>query len=236
MLKQQFFDARSCMPLRPKYYCGSVAYACIVCAADAERVRRKFVRGERRWKHSFQSAEPMLNFKGAKRRYKPTASLKRPSNFQLRFRKGATAAKRVREKGYRTFFHIKSEVKRTLINGNRIIPRGSVYKIYTDMKTKYVQKVIPSISTKAYRNLTTRELRKKAIAEFDKHCRGKIPRNLHTGIPIRLDSSRKTARGEAIYRKKVAVIPKLCELLKHACYSNWGGTKRSGRQNRYRLL
>ncbi|MDE7091573.1 MAG: hypothetical protein K2O53_07625 [Bacteroidales bacterium] len=93
------------------------------------------------------------------------------------------------------------------------------------MGTKYVQKVIPSVSTKAYMNLTTRELRKKAIAEFDKHCRGKIPRNLHTGIPIRLESGRKTARGEAIYSKKVAVIPKLCELLKHACYSNWGTRK-----------
>ena len=167
----------------------------------------------------------MLNFKGAKRRYKPTASLKKPSNFQLRLRKGATAAKRVREKCYRTFFHMFFEVERTLINGDLVIPRGSVYKIYTDMKTKYVQKVIPSASTKAYRNLTTRELRKKAIAEFDKHCRGKIPRNLHTGIPIRLDSDRKTARGEAIYSKKVAVIPKICELLKHACYSNWGARK-----------
>ena len=127
--------------------------------------------------------------------------------------------------GYRTFFHIKAEVKRTLINGNKIIPRGSVYKNYTDMKTKYVQKVIPRVSTKEYRKLTPWDLRKKVLEDFDEYCRGKVATNLHTGIPIRLDSGRKTAQGEAIYSKKAAVIPKLYELLMYACYSNWGARK-----------
>lgn len=105
------------------------------------------------------------------------------------------------------------------------MPRGFVGKIYTDMKKKYVQKVIPSVSTKEYRKLTPWDLRKKVLEDFDEYCRGKVATNLHTGIPIRLDSGRKTAQGEAIYSKKAAVIPKLYELLAYACYSNWGARK-----------
>ena len=93
------------------------------------------------------------------------------------------------------------------------------------METKYVQKVIESVSTTEYLKLKTKELKLKALAEFDKNCKGKVVVNLHTGIPIRLKSGKKTAFGEAIYSKKVAVIPKLCSLLKHAYYSNWGGRK-----------
>ena len=52
------------------------------------------------------------------------------------------------------------------------MPRGFVGKIYTDMKKKYVQKVIPSVSTKEYRKLTPWDLRKKVLEDFDEYCRG----------------------------------------------------------------
>ena len=93
------------------------------------------------------------------------------------------------------------------------------------METKYAQKVIEKVYTEKYRQMTPTELRKEVLLEFNRSCRGMVVTNLHTGIPIRLDSGKKTSRGEAIYSKKVAVIPKLCSLLKHAYYSNWGARK-----------
>ena len=117
------------------------------------------------------------------------------------------------------------KVKRTLINGNKIIPRGNVYKIYIDMGTKYVQKVIEKVYTTKYHLMTPIELRKEVLSQFNKNCRGKVVTNLHTGIPIKLISGRKTAYGESIYSKKVAVIPVLASLIRHACYSNWGARK-----------
>ena len=51
-------------------------------------------------------------------------------------------------------FALNVEVKRILIDGYKIIPPESVYKIYTDMETKYVQKVIPRVSTERYNRMT----------------------------------------------------------------------------------
>ena len=93
------------------------------------------------------------------------------------------------------------------------------------MNKKYVQKVITHVSTERYMKMSPEELRKEAFSQFNKHCKGKIVMNLHTSIPVKLISGRKTAFGEAIYSKKVAVIPKLCSLIENACYSNWGPRK-----------
>ena len=93
------------------------------------------------------------------------------------------------------------------------------------MKTKYVQKVIEKVYTAKYRQMTPIELRKEALSAFNKNCKGKVVTNLHTGIPVKLISGRKTAYGESVYSKKVAVIPVLDSLIKHARYSNWGARK-----------
>ena len=134
-------------------------------------------------------------------------------------------------RGVKDFFALKFEVKRIIINGNKIIPRGSVYKNYTDMKTKYVQKVIEDVHTTKYQKMSSEELRKNAACVFNKTCRGRIVTNLHTGIPVRLASGKKTAHGGGIYSKKVAVIPMIPSLIEHACYSNWGPRKAKDPKN-----
>ncbi len=93
------------------------------------------------------------------------------------------------------------------------------------MEKKYVQKVIPHVSTERYKKMTSLELRKEAILVFNATCKGKVVKNLHTGIPVRLVSGKKTAYGEAIYSKKVAVMPMLISLIENARYSNWGARK-----------
>ena len=130
--------------------------------------------------------------------------------------------------GYRTFFHIKVEVERTLINKSRIIPRA---KIYTDMEKKYVQKVIPSVSTERYRKMPLQTLRKEVQVLCDAH-QGKVITNRHIGIPIQIIGyRRKTAYGEAVYSKKAAVAEKLDQLLEYAKYNNFGQRKETDPEN-----
>ena len=133
--------------------------------------------------------------------------------------------------GGRTFFHIKLEVERIIRNGNKIIPRGSVYKIYTDMETKYVQKVIPRVSTERYNQLKPAEVRKVLLKTFNIHLQGKVVYNKHIGIPIQFVSGRKTVYGEALYRKKLPVIDVLGILMEHAKYNNFGQRKANDPKN-----
>lgn len=100
-----------------------------------------------------------------------------------------------------------------------------------DMDKKYVQKVIPSVSTERYRKMSAVELRKEALLIFNTKCKGTIVRNLHTGIPVKVVSGKKTAYGEAIYSKKVAVMTVLALLIEYACYSNWGARKEKDNKN-----
>ena len=123
------------------------------------------------------------------------------------------------------------EVKRIIINGNKIIPRGSVYKIYTDMETKYVQKVIPSVSTKAYKRAKPSDVKKALLETFNKNWQGKVVYNKHIGIPIRFVSGRKTVYGEALYWKKMPVIEILGILMEHAKYNNFGQRKANDPKN-----
>lgn len=95
------------------------------------------------------------------------------------------------------------------------------------MAAKYVQKVIPSISTLDYVKMSAGQLRDEAAKDYKKYCLGKTFINLHTNIPIQCKkaAAKKTAYGGAIYAKKVALIKKLPELLKHAAYNNFGSRK-----------
>ncbi len=95
------------------------------------------------------------------------------------------------------------------------------------MAAKYVQKVIPSVTTTRLQKLTLSELRKEALRLYEEYCTNKICQNKHIGIPIQLKNSggRKTARGEAIYSKKVAIIKCLPCLLENATYNNFGKPK-----------
>lgn len=99
------------------------------------------------------------------------------------------------------------------------------------MEKKYEQKVIEDVHTTKYQKMSPEDLRKKAALVFNKTCRGRIVTNLHTGIPVRLASGKKTAHGGGIYSKKVAVIPMIPSLIEHACYSNWGPRKAKDPKN-----
>ena len=133
--------------------------------------------------------------------------------------------------GYKTFFHMFFGVERIIINGNKKIPRRSVYKIYTDMETKYVQKVIPRVSTERYRKMPLQTLRKEVQVLCDAH-QGKVITNRHIGIPIQIIGyRRKTAYGEAVYSKKAAVAEKLDQLLEYAKYNNFGQRKETDPEN-----
>lgn len=95
------------------------------------------------------------------------------------------------------------------------------------MATKYIQKVIPSVSTLKYRGMQVSQLRNEAAKDYMENCAGKTIINLHTKIPIQCKnaSARKTAYGGAIYAKKVALIKKIPKLLEHAVYNNFGQPK-----------
>ena len=95
------------------------------------------------------------------------------------------------------------------------------------MAAKYVQKVIPSVSTARLKGLTLTELRKDTLNLYNRYCVDKVCRNKHIGIPIQFKNSggRKTARGEAIYSKKVAIIKYLPCLMENATYNNFGRPK-----------
>lgn len=95
------------------------------------------------------------------------------------------------------------------------------------MAAKYVQKVIPSVTTTRLRGFTLTELRKEALRLYEQYCANRICRNKHIGIPIQFKNSggRKTARGEAIYSKKVAIIRYLPSLVENATYNNFGKPK-----------
>ncbi|MDE6515626.1 MAG: hypothetical protein K2L03_06270 [Bacteroidales bacterium] len=93
------------------------------------------------------------------------------------------------------------------------------------MKTKYVQKVIPSVSTERYRKLAPYELRKE-IHRLCDLCQGQDIFNKHIGITIQVRGyRRKTAYGEAAYSKKAAVVECLLQLLEYARYNNFGSRK-----------
>lgn len=95
------------------------------------------------------------------------------------------------------------------------------------MTAKYVQKVIPSVSTLKYAKMKGWQLREEADKDYMENCAGKTIINLHTKIPIQCKNgaARKTAYGGAIYVKKVALIKKLPKLLEHAAYNNFGQSK-----------
>ncbi len=100
-----------------------------------------------------------------------------------------------------------------------------------DMEKKYVQKVIPRVSTERFKILTPYELRKE-IHRLCDLCQGKDIRNEHIGITIQVRGyRRKTAYGEAAYSKKAAVVECLPLLLKHAQYNNFGAPKTTDAAN-----
>jgi len=89
------------------------------------------------------------------------------------------------------------------------------------------KKTIPRVTTTKLRPLKQSELRKIAHQLYFLYCSGKEVKNIDLGIPVKFMpfAGRKTAHGEAIYSKKVAVIPVLPELIKHATYNNYGQRK-----------
>lgn len=123
----------------------------------------------------------------------------------------------------------------------RAIPCHSVPYLFIDnlriiiavnlikMATKYVQKVIPEVSAEPYKKLKGVERKRLALELYQKHCKGLVVRNKHVGIPIQLNNrgGKKTAYGEAVYYKKVAIISVLHILLEHAKYNNFGNRKRN---------
>jgi len=92
---------------------------------------------------------------------------------------------------------------------------------------KPIQKTIPRVTTTELRLLKQSELRKVAHELYFQHCSGKEIKNIHLGIPIKFMpfAGRKTAHGEAVYSKKVAVIPILPKLIELATYNNFGQRK-----------
>lgn len=93
------------------------------------------------------------------------------------------------------------------------------------MEKKYVQKVIPCVSTERYRKMTSYALRKEILRMCNLY-QGRIICNEHVGIPIQISGyRRKTAYGEAVYSKKAAVVEQLEVLLRVARYNNFGEPK-----------
>ena len=99
------------------------------------------------------------------------------------------------------------------------------------MKKKYVQKVIPRVSTERYNRMTIVDIRKALLKIFKDNWQGKTVHNRHIGIPIQFVSGRKTVYGEALYRKKMPVIEVLGILMEHAMYNNFGKRKDSDPKN-----
>ena len=99
------------------------------------------------------------------------------------------------------------------------------------METKYVQKVIPRVYTKRYRELSSYALRKEILRICNTY-QGEVITNKHVGIPIQIRGyRRKTAYGEAAYSKKAAVVEKLRVLLRDARYNNFGVPKAHAPEN-----
>lgn len=99
-------------------------------------------------------------------------------------------------------------------------------KFYETMKRKYIQKVFPKVDTLPYQKLKAGDLRKVAFQDYETFCIGIEVINEHIGLPIHFKrSEEKTAYGEAIYSKKVALIKKLPVLLRYATYNNFGSRK-----------
>lgn len=99
------------------------------------------------------------------------------------------------------------------------------------METKYVQKVIPHVSTKAYKRAKPADVKKTLLKIFNGKWQGKVVYNKHIGIPIRFVSGRKTIYGEALYWKKRPVIEVLGILMEYATYNNFGKRKDSDPKN-----
>ncbi len=99
------------------------------------------------------------------------------------------------------------------------------------MDKKYVQKVIPRVSTGRYNRLKPAEARKVLLKTFSEYLQGKVVYNRHIGIPIQFVSGRKTIYGEALYRKKVPIIEVLDILMEHAKYNNFGQRKECDPKN-----
>jgi hypothetical protein len=81
---------------------------------------------------------------------------------------------------------------------------------------------VPIVSTKG---ISTN--RKKVAEYYNKHIEGKVVVNKDINIPIQFTKigQSKIAYGEAIYRKKVAILQCLPEIIRNAKYNNYGNRK-----------
>ncbi len=96
------------------------------------------------------------------------------------------------------------------------------------MAIKKKFKHIPEIKSK-WKDKTKAEQRKLVLDYYKTFLAGKIIRNDDLGIDIVLTmkSGRKTAMGEAMYKKKAEVIRVLPDIIKYALYNNFGNRKDS---------
>ena len=93
---------------------------------------------------------------------------------------------------------------------------------------KYVQRVIPSVDfPEEWEGLGKYDLRNAVQSYMKAHFVGKTIKNEHLliDIDITVKSCKKTARGEAMYRKKAAVCRILDKLLQYSAYNNFGKRK-----------
>jgi len=92
---------------------------------------------------------------------------------------------------------------------------------------KYVQKIIPEVSTENWKELTKKELVKNAYELYLSKLAGIEVINQDLGITVKFEkwSARKTTKGGALYSKKAAIIEVLADLVRYAEFSNWGNRK-----------
>jgi len=92
---------------------------------------------------------------------------------------------------------------------------------------KYTQKIIPKVYTTKLKDMSTTEMRNFVKNYYQQHLLNKEIFNEDLKITVSLTSKgrQKTAFGEAMYRKKVAVIFALDKLIRYSKYNNWGSRK-----------
>jgi hypothetical protein len=94
---------------------------------------------------------------------------------------------------------------------------------------KYKQTIIPEVSTDRFAKMTKREMTTFVRDYYAYNYSGIIALNLHKNIIISFTNKgkRKTAFGEAMYPKKVAVMLVLDKLIQYGKFNNWGNRKPS---------
>jgi hypothetical protein len=92
---------------------------------------------------------------------------------------------------------------------------------------KYIQKIIPKVSTSKFKDMSTAEMRLFVKEYYQTHFISKEVFNEDLKITVSLTSKgrKKTTFGEAMYPKKAAVVFALDKLIKYGKYNNWGSRK-----------